>query len=357
MRRPRFRPGSPALLLALPAGVAAALAALAGCVSFDDLARTEEETPTAARCGECHRAVYDEWLASPHAAAFVSADFKARTDGGTLERCLPCHAPAEMPPVEGRPVDGLHDPALKARSSRRDEGVHCIACHRLPAEHGEAPAEMAGPLPAEALVEPHPVRDLAAWYRDARFCGRCHEDTLAEWKGSPGAAPCQSCHMPAVTRKVTQPSGILSGALVALEDEHPLRAHDFSARAALAESGQVLGSDFLEVQPLAGDGPPRIRLVNRLPHAIPTGAFGAGSILVEVRGAGASAVSRELTVRRGGALGPGAAMDIDLPVSARGGTAIVEARRPARPPGAPLVLWRREVLLPPRPDGDREEVR
>jgi hypothetical protein len=166
---------------------------------------------------------------------------------------------------------------------------------------------MAGPLGSNAPVDPHPVESQPERFRDSAFCGRCHEDTYREWLAtapSPGTS-CQACHMPAVIRKVTQATDLLSSVLVSLEPGLPLRAHTFSSRSALDESARVLGSDFLELGLVDSGEGLRIAIENRLPHSIPTGGFGGKRLAVAVAVDGVEIARRELSNRPGKAFRAG----------------------------------------------------
>jgi hypothetical protein len=151
--------------------------------------------------------------------------------------------------------------------------------------------------------------------------------------------------MPAVHRKVTQATGLVSKALVAFEEEQELRAHDFSAAAARLEAANVLGGGFIAVRGVATRDQPALRLVNRLPHALPTGGFGAGTVRIEIHVPAAAPIVRTLSTRPGMALAPGAALDVALPDEARGSGVQVEVLR-VTSDGAPLLLWRGEVPVP-----------
>lgn len=268
----------------------AMLLCLPGCKGFKDLGSAGDQSPGAARCGECHVDIYNEWKTSPHATAFSSPEFLARTDEGSVASCLGCHAPDTLPMEHQRPDGG--------REHLRAEGVTCLACHRLPScESGESSAStMAGPLASHSLVSPHELMEREGWFRDAALCGRCHEDTYEEW--SVAEAPretCQTCHMPAVDRKVTQGTGPLSNALVAFEPIARLRAHDFSARAAVAITPDLLAGDFLRCETTTRDGTLRVTVENRLPHALPTGGFGSQKIAVVLKSGGTTLASTILS--------------------------------------------------------------
>lgn len=300
---------SPRLLTALIVGSAVMCLVPAGCISFGDLAETGAASPMAGRCGSCHVEIFEEWRESPHAQAFLSGEFLARTDGGSMENCLPCHAPGSLPASPDRP--------LKHRGHAPEEGVNCLGCHRVAAGHGsdESEAVLAGPLGSDALVQPHPIRDLGDWFRNPALCGRCHQDTMAEWRTSDNERrpTCQACHMPVVRRKVTQSTSLLSKALVAFEGSHELRAHAFSIEAALGESPRLLGGEVLSFSHHLDSGHVRIRLTNHLPHALPTGGFGAHTARIVVRSDTGAVVREEiLTTKRHRALAAGASRDIQL---------------------------------------------
>lgn len=74
--------------------------------------------PTAEECGSCHVEQYTEWQKTAHARAFVSSEFKSRSDDDQEQDCLFCHIPG-----------GVLDPARKVRWYNRSEGVTCVSCH------------------------------------------------------------------------------------------------------------------------------------------------------------------------------------------------------------------------------------
>ena len=102
--------------------------------------------------------------------------------------CIDCHAP--------RPVfeTGIGQRVLP-RTSRRSEGVDCIACHALPeAEGGGMAGTMEDP---RAACRPVVRRELAS----ETFCAGCHDQhqTVQQWKETPYAQQgisCVDCHMP-----------------------------------------------------------------------------------------------------------------------------------------------------------------
>lgn len=172
---------------------------------------------SAAACGECHTAAYEEWRVSTHAMAWVDLQFQAeigKSDNSWL--CQNCHTPL-MVQHERWPrglVDGdverpIVSPNPVFDADLQQEGITCAACHvRDGVVHG----------PGVATDSPHPVA-ADPTFRTEAICLRCHQavasyagknfvctfETGAEWAASPYAAEgrtCLDCHMPPVTRAV-----------------------------------------------------------------------------------------------------------------------------------------------------------
>ena len=188
-------------------------------------------------CGNCHREIYDQWLASGHSHATINSRFLNLQDGTdqhgmTTARwnlkaenplgvavCAACHAPSlaagEQATDDLREVTGV--PA---------QGVHCDFCHKVtdtqPESHGLTHGRY-GMRMLRPLQEPlffGPLDDVirkdtfAPVYCESRYCASCHEgvmfgihvySTYSEWQQSPAARDgkqCQSCHM--------EPTGRLS---------------------------------------------------------------------------------------------------------------------------------------------------
>jgi len=232
------------------------------------------EIPSAEDCARCHHEVYEEWRDSLHAHAWSSARFAALTADHEASACLSCHAPAPLGP-QGE---------VSLRADRRSEGVTCITCHLSTAPHDGALA-MRGPHERTTPIEVHPVvRDPL--FIDARLCGSCHEQVLEEWRASPapsdGAekATCQSCHMAAVRRTIENynPSLPYSALFVTLATEIEGRRHGFAVPEDLEDDIELRVSTTLS-------GVVEVAVTNRLPHAIPTGAFGRRELRLRVRDA------------------------------------------------------------------------
>ncbi len=137
------------------------------------------------QCRDCHAQVYAEWETSWHAQSWDDPDVRALSNDFSNTDCIDCHAP--------RPIfeTGAGNRVLP-RSSRRGEGVDCIACHVLP-EGGVAgtinkPSAPCSPVTKVDLQRPE-------------FCGVCHDQhkTVQQWKTSKffeQGIGCIDCHMP-----------------------------------------------------------------------------------------------------------------------------------------------------------------
>ena len=140
------------------------------------------------QCAECHAQVYAEWETSGHAQAWTNPEVRAQSNDFQNADCIDCHAP--------RPIleTGLGQRVLP-RSTRRVEGVDCIACHQMP------DGRMAGTIDdPSAACRPRAARELL----DPNFCAGCHDQhgTVQQWRATPYAQPgpgyrsCVDCHMP-----------------------------------------------------------------------------------------------------------------------------------------------------------------
>lgn len=233
---------------------------LVSCASFEHLTQVSDTFPNAKECGKCHIDIYEEWAESDHAGAYANPHFRAATDDHSFNDCLNCHAP-EPTWTAGTPA---------ARLSQRNEGVTCVACHL---DQGT----LAGPLEPTGKVKPHPIGVRPEVYHDVGICGRCHQGTLEQWNSvADEKKTCQECHMPEVTRKMTQSSGGLSDIIVSMEHETPQRRHIF----AMAPTESVREMVMLEVRRVETDA--EVILHNRLPHRLPTGDYGFRVLVLEI---------------------------------------------------------------------------
>ncbi len=176
-------------------------------------------------CGACHVEFYEEWKASTHAHAWTDAQFQGELhkDPEVAWLCINCHTPAGDQQEELAVATGeVRHPERSANADFsaewQQEGITCVSCHLVD-------DAIAGPFGDTSA--PHPtVKDERL--TDERICLECHqavqrvEDTLVctfntgeEWAEAGIDQPCQSCHMPEVTR------GLVPG----MQPERPTRRH------------------------------------------------------------------------------------------------------------------------------------
>lgn len=235
---------------------------LIGCKSFDYLIKVENSFPVAETCGDCHIDIYKEWSQSAHAHAFLSSDFMATTQEGTLADCVSCHAP--------EPQLSLESPV--ARMILPEDGVTCTTCHLMD-------GKMLGPVQPTGAIHPHPIQVAQNRFTQAAFCGRCHEGTYKQWEQT-SVTPkktCQQCHMPAVIRKVTQAKSGISKLIVSMERQINLRKHTFMIYP------QSEDQEIFKFHTSVEENNITVEFFNRLPHSFPTGNFGVqvGVMLVQ----------------------------------------------------------------------------
>lgn len=283
--------------------------------------RSPGVAPSARDCERCHLEVYEEWEGSLHARAWTSEAFQTASAQGRADECLGCHAPAPLP----------ERGAVRVRSAHRLEGVTCTSCHMAQGD-GVQPLTMRGPVSRSSPVEVHPVFAEDPLYRSSELCGRCHEGAFAEWRSSadpPDGSEkqtCQECHMPEVSRRVesVHPDHAYSALFVALERKESLRRHLFAVPEDAAEHVRIS-----VLAPPAGSPPAlRVRVENRLPHALPTGRFGRRRVRVVAEWEGTRA-ALPLDRALGEAIPAGATRDLtlSLPASARGAPRSVRLER------------------------------
>jgi len=283
---------------------AAALLALACSVPRAEsifFSESSHPDPTAADCERCHQEVYREWQSSGHSQAFTSEAFQRASSQARATSCNGCHAPA--------PIDETA-PVL-VRATHLDEGVTCLSCH-LSTQPGAAPLTMRGPATRTSPIEIHPIVAEDPFYRSNELCGRCHELELSQWQAAeaPPGEPketCQECHMPSVRRKVesTHDEHGYSAIFVAMGRQQDLRRHGFAVP---EEASEWLG---FTVEREAGRAV--VRVDNRMPHDLPTGAFGRRVIRVAATWPGGQA-TRVLAGGSAGSLEAGETRELTLAV-------------------------------------------
>ena len=142
------------------------------------------------QCQSCHPEAFAEWSNSWHARAWTDPAVRALSNDFANADCIDCHAP--QPVFE----TGIGARVLP-RSARRAEGVDCIACHVLPADHVSGGLVAGTRDSPNAACRPVAVRDLGS----SAFCAACHDqhDTTKQWAATDYAARgigCIDCHMP-----------------------------------------------------------------------------------------------------------------------------------------------------------------
>ena len=233
----------------------------ASCSSFEHLTMvTDESFPQATQCGKCHVEIYQEWLNSDHSKAYTNPHFRQATNNYSFEKCLSCHVPQPS---------ATDNPAI-TRAINRDEGITCVSCHL---EEGK----LSGPIEPTGKVAPHPIGVNPDFYKNSRLCGKCHQGEFAEWKNNDAAdkQTCQHCHMPQVTRKVTQSTGGISNIIVAFEHEVLQKKHDFSIVSFETEI------DIISIEANRNNSSVTITITNNLPHSLPSVDFGFRILILE----------------------------------------------------------------------------
>lgn len=270
---------------------------------------------SATRCGQCHRAIYEEWASSLMARSATNAFFVAeRARQRDMFLCGRCHHPLEN--QEPLLVDGLIaiDPLVPdARpnpeydEALRSEGVTCVVCHMSPEAAFWPEAPYASPLEGDRRatvfnarpidgVAPHPLAVAPGLRESGRVCVRCHQfdpigaktrrpalDTIREYElylARGGRETCTSCHMPLVRRPAAAGGPVRDG-----------HEHRFPG---------ILDAAFIRrhLRISAVDDPMGVRLEieNLAGHRFPTGEPGRVlRMTVELRNAGGRVAAR--TVR------------------------------------------------------------
>lgn len=257
-----------------------ALFLVAGCASekFQMLTQVEERYPSASQCGKCHVDIYKEWKQSVHSRSYSNDAFQFATNDHSFQDCLGCHSPVL--------IRGSGIPT--ARTAMRDEGITCVSCHFTQ-------GRLTGPIEPTATIVPHEVDVEEEFFKTSALCGTCHQGTYEEWRAADieNKKDCQDCHMPEVTRKVTQATDFTSKILVSMEDEHKLRRHTFDYRKMDEPENPV----SFTVRWENGDEGcfAEVVVLNKLPHLIPTGDFGfrEGILTLTAKSADGKVISRE----------------------------------------------------------------
>lgn len=188
----------------------------------------------AINCGNCHKAMHEEWSLSAHARSssnrrlhnlYEGTDWKGKPNVGWnlvkehpdgADICSSCHAPTQKAVPFG---------SFDLRDAGKDgpglSGVHCDFCHKIlgPGDgefgltHGRFQLSLNRPSGSHQQFF-GPLDDVDRgddvfnrFQRDSRLCAACHEGvvfgvpvytTYSEWQKSPAGLAgksCQSCHM------------------------------------------------------------------------------------------------------------------------------------------------------------------
>jgi hypothetical protein len=237
----------------------------------------------AASCGACHAEIYAEWQRSTHALAWRDPQFQEEIKkSGNRWLCNNCHTPL-LNQMETWAVGLDNNDVERPRTlpnpdfnpAFRDEGITCASCH-------VRDGVIEGPegLPTTA----HPTRK-AERFRSETLCLDCHQAVLEypgktftctfntgeEWRAGPfgkAGVPCQSCHMPEITRPWAE------GA-----PPRPGRRHFWPGAGIYKVTGFGPPLDllpyglFVEADARPDDAPDALRLTltNRAGHHLPTG--------------------------------------------------------------------------------------
>jgi nitrate/TMAO reductase-like tetraheme cytochrome c subunit len=182
----------------MPWTILVAAMALAGgwLLSVQDREPAGKDPSSAASCGKCHADHFREWSGRAHSQAFVDPVYqRALKERSRPESCHGCHAPVEVLAKLGKKPD--------ARATLREEGVHCVSCHRL----GDT---IHGPL--ECATDAHRSEQDPAFLTPgvSALCASCHSMKIGpvlpvarDFQDSGHARSgksCVTCHMPEIER-------------------------------------------------------------------------------------------------------------------------------------------------------------
>jgi hypothetical protein len=173
---------------------------------------------SAAECGQCHSAIYDEWSGSMHAQAWTDPYYQVDfAFDGSQQICHNCHTPLQDQQAnlvlgfrDTRRLDPVLVPNDAFDPSLQAEGVTCAVCHVrddvIVGPYGDTGA-------------PHATRRDPAMTDGVSVCRRCHVVSGSQWdtfyrippcgtvaelhEGDATSPDCTGCHMPEVTRPVS----------------------------------------------------------------------------------------------------------------------------------------------------------
>ena len=215
-----------------------------------------EDWTNSAKCKSCHSEIFDQWADSNHKNLvgtnpyyMVLENLAAKVEGEEFRKwCMGCHNPSAVTTGLEKTTETMNDllqsgaktliNELKAHgNSKLEEGVSCVACHRITKVENaggnasytlniterekyafEESKSKAGQLLSEKFINSKPKAHKESYmkpvYKDAAYCASCHDEfspgngseivsTFKEWEKSSFNNPdnpnehksCIDCHM------------------------------------------------------------------------------------------------------------------------------------------------------------------
>ncbi len=280
---------------------------------FQDTERSNMKTLVTS-CKKCHADDFNEWSSSQHSKSWDNPVFQAAI--ATLEdkgaSCARCHAPREV-------MDAGLGALPKGRVNDRELGVNCVTCH-MKGNRYHGPFKS----PGHGGVEPTPE------FREVKVCASCHgqaearkeHEQVSSFLANKNRAPtdtCQSCHMPAVQRKMVTASDIKDEFTIGVVE---CRKHTFAG----ARQGDMV-TDSVDVKLETKGDDVVVTLTSNAGHSLPASS-GRSVVLtvnhVDVGGKSVGTDSRPFSFPDGPVLKPGDPTEFSFKKKA--GAATFEAR-------------------------------
>ena len=236
----------------------------AGCTMnlHPELVTRGVDFPGSKKCGDCHIDIYNEWAGSFHAGSYTSEEFRTSTNNYEYKFCLGCHVPETI-------FTQLEE-EITPREHNLNEGVDCQGCHLT------KDCTLSGP---HSGMGPHPMEKKEEFYRRSALCGKCHIDTFKEYLTFPdnsGDVTCQSCHMPAIKRKLIQDEPWQK---IHIRKEGKM--HTFSSSDSIKNNKDFVKMSFTNIMKDPNKLKGILLVENTMnSHSIPTGKYGYKEILL-----------------------------------------------------------------------------
>lgn len=162
---------------------------------------------SAKKCGECHKAYYEEWKRSAHSGAWTDEVYQAQLKAKKAAHprkaepttCYNCHIPEGVLSRLGK------KPRQRKDKETFDEGITCVSCH-------EKGGTIHGPYGSK--TDAHPVEKNPAFLTEnaVQLCRSCHNTSIGpvlkvakdfeDAKLAARGKSCTGCHMPEVERHI-----------------------------------------------------------------------------------------------------------------------------------------------------------